>query len=251
MKSSKVKSAILNGDVFERNAWSISIDEQDNVLIFPPKGAGFKTSLGHIDKAVNDFCKRAEMPLPGVNQSVPPKNTSDTALGDDSSVGEGFATPSINKRDKPDGKKSPTGLGADTSTDEGFKEPSVIKRQPVNKETGGLPDTNLGSDSSSAEPDFQDKLVTIKEDGRTSRKRVRAAFMDQLGRDWTFEEGEDDYNLLRDIDIDGHRLRLWDSGSKANTGQHQLRYAFEDPKGNMLFSGDDYGVSPKIGRAHV
>lgn len=243
MHSSTVKNAILGGEVIEKNAWSISIDSDDQVLIFPPKGAGFSTSLGNIDKAVSDFCKKAEMPIPGVNQSTPPKDTSTTDMGSDSGVGDGFTSPSVNKKDVPDGAKSSTDLGDDTTSDEGFTSPSVIKRQPVNVETGGLPDTDLGADSSVHEPDFHDKSVSVQEDGRVGGRKP-AAFKDQLGRDWTFEEGEDDYNLLRDIDIDGYRLRLWDNGSQANTGQHQLRYAFEDPKGNMLFSGDDYGVSP-------
>jgi len=87
----------------------------------------------------------------------------------------------------------------------------------------------------------------IREDAVPSRIRGashRQAFEDQLGRSWTFEEGEDDYNLLRDVDVDGYRLRMWDAGTRARTGQHQIRYVFEDPKGNILFEGDDYGASP-------
>lgn len=198
MKTSKIKSAILNGSVIERNAWSISIGADDQVLIFPPKGAGFKTSLGNIDQAVSDFCKRAEMPIPGVNQTNPPKDTSSTDMGSDSSVGEGFRDPSINKHDKPDGKKSPTDLGKDTSTDEGFKNPSVIKRQPVNKETGGLPDTDLGSDTSMREPDFRDKSVSIQSDGRTSYK-IQDTFAIEKTPDFYKKHKAPSAKLLEDI----------------------------------------------------
>jgi hypothetical protein len=174
MKNSQIKDAILAGEVIEKNAWTISVDDNDDVLIFPPKGDGFKTSLGNIDTAVKDFCKKAEMPIPGVKTSHPPKNVSDPNLGEDSSTKEPFKTPSVNKYDKPDGKKSPTSLGEDTSTNEPFKTPSVNKRPKTNIEEGGLPDTDLGSDTSSDEPNWGDKVVTIQSDGRVSGGRRSA-----------------------------------------------------------------------------
>lgn len=178
--SNKVKNAILSGETIERNAWSIHVDNDDHVVIFPPKGAGFKTSLANIDRAVKDFCKKAEMPIPGVKTSHPPKDVSDPDLGPDSSVGEGFSTPSINKKDIPEGAKSSPELGEDTTTNEPFELPSVNKRLGPNVETGGLPDTDLGSDSSSKEPNFGDHVVHIQEDGRVSGRRSAGLPSDKL-----------------------------------------------------------------------
>jgi hypothetical protein len=179
--SNKVKNAILSGETIERNAWSIHVDNDDHVVIFPPKGAGFKTSLANIDRAVKDFCKKAEMPIPGVKTSHPPKDVSDPDLGPDSSVGEGFSTPSINKKDIPEGAKSSPELGEDTTTNEPFELPLVNKRLGPNVETGGLPDTDLGSDSSSKEPNFGDHVVHIQEDGRVSGRRSAGLPSDKPG----------------------------------------------------------------------
>lgn len=43
----------------------------------------------------------------------------------------------------------------------------------------------------------------------------------------------------------GYRLRVWDTQTKAATGQYQLAYAFYEPsKSDPLFTGADYGCSP-------
>jgi hypothetical protein len=57
---------------------------------------------------------------------------------------------------------------------------------------------------------------------------------------------EDDESLLRDVDIDGYRLQMWDNGEKYERGQRRnyIRYTFSDPQGNVVFSGDDYSPSP-------
>lgn len=57
---------------------------------------------------------------------------------------------------------------------------------------------------------------------------------------------EDDESLLRDVDIDGYRLQMWDNGEKYERGQRRnyIRYSFTDPQGNVVFSGEDYSPSP-------
>lgn len=172
--SNKVKNAILSGETIERNAWSIHVDNDDHVVIFPPKGAGFKTSLANIDRAVKDFCKKAEMPIPGVKTSHPPKDVSDPDLGKDTTTNSPFTVPKVNTQDDVQGQFSSPTLGPDSSTKKPFNDPSVIKRQPVEELTGGLPDTELGEDSSGKEPNFHDHKVTIQEDGRVSGRRIRA-----------------------------------------------------------------------------
>src|SRR4030042_1267719 len=66
-----------------------------------PKGEGFETHIGMLDKAVADFCKKADMPIPGVNTH--PKDQVDvpdpaSLLGKDTSTGEGFDAPAVDER---------------------------------------------------------------------------------------------------------------------------------------------------------
>lgn len=53
-------------------------------------------------------------------------------------------------------------------------------------------------------------------------------------------------DILRDVYLGdtGYRLTTWETGKRARTGQWLLGYLFRGPDGTVLFSGDDYGVSP-------
>ena len=51
-------------------------------------------------------------------------------------------------------------------------------------------------------------------------------------------------NLLRDVNVDGYRLTLWDAYHTDNRGKYVLRYEFRNPEGVILFSGEDFAASP-------
>jgi hypothetical protein len=55
---------------------------------------------------------------------------------------------------------------------------------------------------------------------------------------------ERDY--LRDVDIDGFRLRTWESDKPDHrkNGQNYIGYEFFDRNGTVLFTGEDFGHSP-------
>ncbi len=54
--------------------------------------------------------------------------------------------------------------------------------------------------------------------------------------------GED---VLRHVDIEGYRLKTWDTHHRHHNGpQWAIGYAFCDPQGNVLFTGEDFGCSP-------
>ena len=50
--------------------------------------------------------------------------------------------------------------------------------------------------------------------------------------------------LLRDVNVDGYRLRLWDTYHTNNLGKYVLRYEMQTPKGSVLFAGRDFAASP-------
>jgi hypothetical protein len=62
-----------------------------------------------------------------------------------------------------------------------------------------------------------------------------------LNTDILYETNDDD--LLRDVDIDGCRLRMWDTNT-TNEGRSTLAYVFQDRDGKVLFGGADYGCAP-------
>lgn len=49
---------------------------------------------------------------------------------------------------------------------------------------------------------------------------------------------------LRDLNIDKYRLFLYDTYKQDRLGKSILGYFFYDPKGFLLFSGEDFGCSP-------
>jgi hypothetical protein len=55
-------------------------------------------------------------------------------------------------------------------------------------------------------------------------------------------QNEGDNDLLRDVDVEGHRLQMWYAGQSG--GRDHIHYKFSDPKGTVLFEGSDYSPSP-------
>lgn len=51
-------------------------------------------------------------------------------------------------------------------------------------------------------------------------------------------------DLLRDVNIDGYRLRTWDTGACDRLGKSRLAYQFDAPGGKLLFEGEAFYASP-------
>lgn len=177
---SRIKTALLAGEEYRAaNGWLMKINAQDNVEIWPPKGEGMETTLAHLDTAIADFCKRADVYEPSVNQTQgKPSKVTDGDLGKDTSTKDTkkLDAPEKSPRPKPQGPKTPTSLGSDSSTKPGFSDPAVNKR-PKQKVNPG--DPSLGPDSSGKDTNWGDKKVKIQEDGRTGKKvAVRVSMND-------------------------------------------------------------------------
>lgn len=58
---------------------------------------------------------------------------------------------------------------------------------------------------------------------------------------------EEDFNLLRDVNVDGYRLQLWDTGEPLREGmpQHGVVVRFLEPDGTVLFEHRE-GCSPMV-----
>jgi len=58
----------------------------------------------------------------------------------------------------------------------------------------------------------------------------------------------DAFDSLRHVRLEsGHTLRTWDTGRTRGTGmmaRTRIGYEFKDPRGAVLFRGDDFGPSP-------
>jgi len=182
----QVKDAVLRGRIVEASSgWMIRINNNDMVELWPPGDHdGYMTHIGHLDRVVADFCKKADMPIPKVNETqgdqVKLPGDAQSLLGPDSDSKEpkGKFDPEINQRpkgtDQKGTSKPDTSLGPD-STNKGLKsfDPAINKRPRPNIEEGGLPDTSLGSDTSGAPTNWHDKKVRIEEDGRNRFGRRR------------------------------------------------------------------------------
>jgi len=57
----------------------------------------------------------------------------------------------------------------------------------------------------------------------------------------------EDTDLLRDVDVGGFRLQMWDTGRQDSYGKTRIRYKFSAPDGKVLFEGDDFRSSPMHG----
>jgi len=146
----EVKAAILaDKTVTASNGWSIYIDANDSVVMWPPEGDGYITGLSSIDHITADFCKKSEMPIPEVkgppSDAVKvPKNV----LGPDSSSKD-ISTPEDYSAPKDDVAVPQNPLGPDSTTrDKHLKAPEI--NQHVAPE-GKMTDTNLGPDSSTVD----------------------------------------------------------------------------------------------------
>jgi len=236
----QVKDAVLRGQVVEApNNWTILITENDMVELWPPGDHdGLMTHLGNLDQVVADFCKKADMPIPGVNETqgdqVKLPGDAATILGPDSSTKEfPKMKPEINERpgglDQKGTTAPNTSLGPDsTSRNPKNFDPAINKRPRPNIERGGLPDTNLGEDSSGAATNWRDKRVRIQEDGRTRSGRRRRAqqsqdavtsFLDYMNNYLTLEnfaldKGLSEKEALSLIE-EGKRLNEQADGKKA------------------------------------
>lgn len=200
----QVKDAVLRGRIVEAgNGWMLRINDNDMVELWPPgEHDGMMTHLGHLDRAVADFCKKADMPIPKVNETqgdqVKLPGDAQSILGPDSDSKEpkGKFKPEVNERPKGTDQKGTsapdTSLGPD-STSKGLKnfDPAVNKRPRPNIEEGGLPDTNLGADTSGAPTNWKDKRVRIQEDGRNKFGRRRPRRRGQALPQLTQEEAAD------------------------------------------------------------
>ena len=51
-------------------------------------------------------------------------------------------------------------------------------------------------------------------------------------------------DLLRDVDLDGYRLRLWDTNDCDRLGRSRLRYELRSPANEVIFAGADFAASP-------
>lgn len=159
MKSAlEIKEALLNGEVVKQNKWAAVITENDEVEVWEESsGDGFATTLAYLDKAVIDFMKAAKglfpdkMPAPKKEDKAPSLKS---VLGPDSSSDVPWPNPKINKNPPVSGKGSETDLGKD-STGEGLGDlPAVVKNPPVGLGRGGLPEKELGPDSTGNVPSW-------------------------------------------------------------------------------------------------
>jgi hypothetical protein len=369
-----IKTAILEGDTIEAKGWSIKVNAHDEVEVWPPKGAGFTASLAHLDRAVSDFCRKADIVAPGVNEQQPdavdmPKKRVDRNLKDlkdESKVGQkdkwGYNIVVINDDagedfgtiDFVESPEEAIKIYEDLKASGKYKEVSimdylwrdvtqglldgaksddpVVSWTPVKRsrkalrktsrtftfetvddlhdfmEEAGISedaDDNIHWDnvkktltinmSDEDTYDFQQaydhfysgKLGSRKALRKPQVKHAKKAFVDTFDKEpdpsayyrnmtakkpsaelldgimdpegWTARhvfagEGiddkkaqEDDYDLLRDVDVDGYRLRMWDAGGQRNgpwDPRTYIRYEFSDPKGNVIFSDDDFSSSP-------
>lgn len=147
LSATSIKNLLLAGQTVRVNKCAIRINDNDEVEIWPAKGRGFAASLLHLNKAVNQFIKMADIPLPGeVNQSMGDAvSVPDGVLGGDTTTDEPFKLPEVNEQVKSKGQMSSTDLGKDTTTKNPFENPAINKRP---KSDWGLPNTDLGRDSS-------------------------------------------------------------------------------------------------------
>lgn len=154
INSKIVKATLLKDQPVKANGWKISITAKDNVKVTAPDGTAKSASFMKLEGMVDFFCKKAggipnTTPKP---KSYPKAPKGGDVLGPDSSTKEPFKKPKVNTQPKPEGKKSDPSLGADSSTNEAFPQPQINYRPQPQIGTGGLPDTDLGPDSSTRNP---------------------------------------------------------------------------------------------------
>lgn len=169
MREHQVKEALLSGQSVQKRGWTIQITANDTVDIWPPRGRGFSATLAHLDQAVRDFCKKAEMPEPGLRKHKDPVSLPKNVLGPDSSTKE-FKCPKTISDSK--FKMSPKELGTDSSKGEGFANPAITHRP---EPRGKFPKTDLGKDTSGNSPKWAGRKR------HSSRKRAGGEYLGNFG----------------------------------------------------------------------
>jgi len=172
----QVKSALFDGQTVENpGGWLMRINDNDDVEIWPPEGDGFATHIGRLDEEVRRFCKEADMPIPGVNETQGPSQSLPSpaeVLEKDTSTKEyPKYNPTVNETPKgTDSKGTSTSnprLGPDTSdrNPRNF-DPAINKRPRQDEGRGGLPDTSLGKDTGGADTNWGDRRMRNEKDAR-------------------------------------------------------------------------------------
>jgi len=159
MDFNTLKNKVLNGELIQRKGWAIQISEDDRVEIWPPKGAGFSTDLMNVDRAVKDFAKKADIPLPGkinetqgdavsISKDVLEKDTSNKDV-------KSLEPSSINEQPPVQGSPPSTGIQEDSTNDDpGVMNPEVSMRPRPEFKSTTAPSTKLDKDRSGKDPEF-------------------------------------------------------------------------------------------------
>lgn len=152
-----IKTAILEGDTIEARGWTIRVNASDEIEVWPPKGNGFVTGLTHLDRAVSDFCRKADIPVPGINeQQSDVVSLPDDMLDKDSETNKsiGKEPTEINEQtdpmDQPGSDSSNRKLTRDTEQKNPSGSNPAINKRPKPRDFG-MSDPNLDPDTSNKE----------------------------------------------------------------------------------------------------
>jgi hypothetical protein len=149
-----IKQAILEGDTVQSKdeGWTILINASDEVEVWPARGKGFITGLAHLDTAVTDFCRKAEIPVPGVNEQQPDAVDVDAGLDPDSETDSSLLKePKVQTQPKSDGYgSSDMSLDEDTETNDLAGMPSTYNERPKSQDYG-FSNPNLNPDTDNKE----------------------------------------------------------------------------------------------------
>lgn len=156
MNFESIKGELLDGNKVSHKGWSIKVTASNHVVMQAPDGESRTARFIHLDSAVKDFIKAAGIPDKTPKPISYPKPQKGV-LGPDTSTNSPWKDPAINQQYVPKGKKSDPKLGPDTSTKSPWKDPVINKRPQPAIGRGGLPNTDLGPDSSTREPKWGGK----------------------------------------------------------------------------------------------
>jgi hypothetical protein len=159
MNFESIKGELLDGNKVSHKGWSIKVTASNHVVMQAPDGESRTARFIHLDSAVKDFIKAAGIPDKTPKPISYPKPQKGV-LGPDTSTNSPWKDPAINQQYVPKGKKSDPKLGPDTSTKSPWKDPVINKRPQPAIGRGGLPNTDLGPDSSTREPKWGGKKRT-------------------------------------------------------------------------------------------
>lgn len=161
MNFESIKGELLDGNKVSHKGWSIKVTASNHVVMQAPDGESRTARFIHLDSAVKDFIKAAGIPDKTPKPISYPKPQKGV-LGPDTSTNSPWKDPAINQQYVPKGKKSDPKLGPDTSTKSPWKDPVINKRPQPAIGRGGLPNTDLGPDSSTREPKWGGKKKTSR-----------------------------------------------------------------------------------------